>query len=78
MANLIWRAATEPPTPSFQPGEAIMIARREFVLGAAAAGVLMRPRFGFDIFRLLLFRQKASVNPNVSGDAGLIYKCFAH
>src|SRR6202035_5708316 len=29
-----------------QPGEAIMIARREFVLGAASAGVLMQPRRG--------------------------------
>src|SRR5450755_3929751 len=47
MANLIWRAATEPPTPSLQPGEAIMIARREFVFGAAAAGVLMQPRLGY-------------------------------
>jgi predicted TIM-barrel fold metal-dependent hydrolase len=47
MANLIWQAATEPPTPSLQPGEAIMIARREFVFGAAAAGVLMQPRLGY-------------------------------
>jgi hypothetical protein len=28
-------------------GEVIVIARREFMLGAAAAGVLMQPRFGY-------------------------------
>src|ERR1700719_5201238 len=32
--------------PTLQPEDANMIARREFVLGAAAAGVLMQPRFG--------------------------------
>src|SRR5262249_7488903 len=30
-----------------QPREGTMIARREFVLGAAAAGILMQPRFGY-------------------------------